>query len=49
MCMVVLPLVLMAIMVVIFGSMLVAAIKFIVDFKYRGTFFAGENKHIDML
>lgn len=44
-----LPLVLMAIMVVIFGSMAVAVIKFILDFKYSGTFFHGENKHIEML
>lgn len=40
---------LMVIMVMIFGSMLVATIKFVVDFKYSGTLFNGENKHIEML
>jgi len=40
---------LMLITVMIFGSMLVATIKFVVDFKYSGTLFNGENKHIEML
>lgn len=44
-----LPLVLMAIMVIIFGSMAMATIKFILDFKYGGTLFNGENKHVEML
>lgn len=46
---IVLPLILMFIMVILFGSMSVATIKFILDFKYSGTLFNGENKHIEML
>ncbi len=42
-------LILMAIMVVVVGAMLVSTIKFVMDFKYSGTFFHGENKHIEML
>jgi hypothetical protein len=46
---IILSLILMGIMVVIFGSMTMAVIKFILDFKYSGTLFNGENKHIEML
>lgn len=46
---IVLPLVLMLVMVLTLGSMAVATIKFVLDFKYSGTFFHGENKHIEML
>lgn len=46
---IVLPLVLMAIMVIVFVSMSIAIIKFILDFKFSGTLFNGENKHIEML
>lgn len=42
------PLVLMGIMSVLGTLVAMAVIKFVMDFKYSGTAFHGENKHLEL-